>query len=320
MAKRFLSQVPWEEVFEKEGIKVPSNSTKINCPFHKDANASLSFGVKNGKSIFKCFGCEAKGTVESFLCLLHENEYANRTQTLKAMAIKYDCFTSATSNNNIEEVIYKKICGLLTLLFWRTYARERKTFFATRGLNNDTFLDYKLGYVPIVYNGSTVLNEIKWLSNHATFKEEFHLDWNHPIVLKVIEDSKLFNSSDNFFTDDRYVIPIDDVNGDVIGFTCRARLSSESRKYMNNYATRFFDKKNLLFNYSRCQKADTINIFEAPMCAMSASQVGITACAVMGATLTDEQYHLLSNKEIILCLDNDDSGWEKSLSVAKAYP
>ena len=195
-----------------------------------------------------------------------------------------------------------------------------KNFFSTRGLNNNTIFDYHLGYVPIIYNGSTVLNEIKWLSNHPLFKDEYYLDWDHPLVLKVIADSKLFNSSDNFFTDDRYVIPIDDANGDIIGFTCRARLSSESRKYMNNYATRFFDKKNLLFNYSRCQKADTINVFEAPMCAMSAAQVGITACAVMGAIITAEQYQLLSNNEIILCLDNDDSGWEKSLIAAKDYP
>jgi DNA primase len=55
-----------KEVAERYSIEILHNN-KALCPFHSDTHPSLSF--KNGK-FFKCFSCEAKGSIIDFVMLL----------------------------------------------------------------------------------------------------------------------------------------------------------------------------------------------------------------------------------------------------------
>ena len=48
------------------GIRVASNGAAL-CPFHEDHDPSLSVSQRNGVGLFKCHGCDAKGSILDFV-------------------------------------------------------------------------------------------------------------------------------------------------------------------------------------------------------------------------------------------------------------
>jgi hypothetical protein len=52
------------------GIPVSKTNEMVRCPFHPDGTASMSVSLE--KEMFKCFGCDAKGTAYKFV-MLKEN-------------------------------------------------------------------------------------------------------------------------------------------------------------------------------------------------------------------------------------------------------
>ena len=70
----------FEEIKQKVSIKdaieyylsTQLKHNKCVCPFHHDKNASLS--ILPGNNTFKCFGCEASGSVIDFVWWKWNNE------------------------------------------------------------------------------------------------------------------------------------------------------------------------------------------------------------------------------------------------------
>ena len=108
------------------------------------------------------------------------------------------------------------------------------------------------------------------------------------------------------------IIPIQNKNGDVVGFGGRI-LDNSQPKYINSTASAIFNKSHILFGLDKIPKTTNqkIIIVEGYMDAIIAHQHGfenIVAC--MGTSITIEQAKLAYQvtNEIILSLDQDKAG------------
>lgn len=64
MSKTFLIR-PWKGDYEEVTAERVNEEYKTLCPFHDDHTPSLS--INSEKSLFKCFGCDAKGSAQEIL-------------------------------------------------------------------------------------------------------------------------------------------------------------------------------------------------------------------------------------------------------------
>lgn len=127
----------FEEFFKNRGENIEPNQYNevvVKCPFPHDKgfeeNASASFNTK--KRIYKCFACTAedrdKGMSEtSFISKVFDTTYDN------AAKLKNLLMDSSGANQLTTNLLQNKEL--------KTYLNE------TRGLNDTTIMDYKLGYM-----------------------------------------------------------------------------------------------------------------------------------------------------------------------------
>ena len=113
-------------------------------------------------------------------------------------------------------------------------------------------------------------------------------------------------------------------NGNVVAFSGRTISGmKQDAKYLNSPETPIFEKSHILYNFHNARlnvrKSGKVILFEGFMDTISADRVGVmNSVAVMGTSLSDT--HLLKlkriAKEIIICCDGDDAGWEAAKRFA----
>ncbi len=129
------------------------------------------------------------------------------------------------------------------------------------------------------------------------------------------------------FMDRRAVVPVFDVNNNLVGFTGRVIMSDEElgssdhAKWVHgrDFVTRkagTFKKTSILYNLNNCKDSVTrssrIYIVEGPIDVWKMEQAGISnVVATLGLSISFEQIQLLVRfgvKDVVLCYDNDDAG------------
>jgi len=108
---------------------------KCLCPFHYDKNASLSILPIN--NTFKCFGCEASGSVIDFVMKYKNIDKIEAVKLLNAdfnLGISFN-EKKPTKQFNIKEYIIKCEKDI-----------SKTDYFIKRGLSIDTIRKHRLGY------------------------------------------------------------------------------------------------------------------------------------------------------------------------------
>ena len=113
----------------------------------------------------------------------------------------------------------------------------------------------------------------------------------------------------------RVMIPIHDLEGNIVGFTGRIYTESNDPKYINSKESDVFKKGKILFNYHRA-KAHVRNsreliIVEGKLDALKLTAAGINnVIALMGTALTLDQVNAIKKmrSKVILMMDNDNAG------------
>ena len=122
----------------------------------------------------------------------------------------------------------------------------------------------------------------------------------------------------------RIMFPLQDDDGNVVGFSGRILSGSKQEaKYLNSPETPIFEKSHILYNFHNARlnvrKTGKVILFEGFMDTISADRAGVTnSVAVMGTSLSDKHLMKLKRiaKEIIICCDGDDAGWEAAKRFA----
>jgi len=88
LREEILSSMDFSSYYENEigsiGKANPKDWVQVLCPFHADKNPSLSINIKNGA--FKCFGCDAKGSVFDFHMKKYNLEFKGALMDLAKFA------------------------------------------------------------------------------------------------------------------------------------------------------------------------------------------------------------------------------------------
>ena len=270
-------------------------NTKGNslCPFldHNDSNAS--FSVSQEKQIFKCFGsCGRSGNVYTFL-MNYKN--INFVEAVKEVAKYVGIKIEEEKKDNLSTSIYD-LYESMTKRFIGQLNNYDNYFMDVRKLSQRLLDKFKLGYCDNSYNCS------------YTGMKELYEDI-------VINESKLFYEDGRCAFHDRYIFPLIDISGSIIGFGGKS-LNKEQAPYKNSADSNIYDKSKFLYGLWQAQnsikKKKFVIVTEGYFDCLSMHEKGLdNTVAICGTALTYAHAKLLKRytDNVILFLDGDKAGY-----------
>lgn len=278
------------------------------CPFHNDHSPSLIISPE--KQIFNCFTCRTGGNVFTFV-MKYENVSFLEAIKIVADKIGYnlnvkDLNVGTESKNKEDFEVYDFASKYYTNNINTTDGIKAREYLSKRGINDAIIKEFKLGLA---------LNEKDTFCKIASKK-----GWSIDTLDKLGLINKVnANIYDTFIN--RIVIPIENLKGEVVGFTGRIfNGENNTAKYLNTKETEIFKKSSLLFNYHNAKnfirEKRCVIVVEGNMDAIKMSAKGFkNVVALMGVALSNEQIDILKRLKVpvILMLDNDNAGLEATV-------
>jgi DNA primase len=283
-------------------LKKAGVSWKGCCPFHNEK--SPSFFVHTEKNFWHCFGCNEGGDIFTFIQKMEKIEFAEALKILAQKAgvelKKYDPRITDQKNR------LQDICEMAAK-FWqncliannaapiRAYVQERK-------ISDEAVQNFKLGYAQESWDSLLTF----LLSRGFTETEIFQAG----LIVKKENGNGYYDRFRH-----RLMFPIQDLHGNVVGFTGRALKKEELAKYVNTPESRLYHKGEILYALDKAKNSirekDYVIIVEGNMDALACHQAGYTnVVACSGTALTPIQIKLLKRytNNIVLTLDIDEAG------------
>lgn len=289
------------------------------CPFHHENTPS--FSVVPDQGFFYCFGCHAGGNVFKFLSLIENVTYfeAIRLQAEKLgipMPQKEKSEHELARDRHLDSL--RKVNELAVNFFHNCltmtgYGKAAKAYLASRGIQEDTIAEFRLGFAPDAWDKLSEAFLKRGISSELLVE--------CGLAAQRKKDSGIY---DRFRK--RMMIPIADERGRVVGFGGRVLYDGEP-KYLNSPETILFNKRRLLFGLDRShqaiRQAGYAIVVEGYMDAISVYSAGVkNVVASLGTAFTLEQCKKLLRyaPEIYFSYDSDAAGQNatlRALSIAK---
>ncbi|KKR76103.1 MAG: primase protein [Candidatus Levybacteria bacterium GW2011_GWA2_40_8] len=291
--------------------KAGRNFTTL-CPFHNEKTPS--FVISPERQIWHCFGCGRGGDAFTFLMEYEKIEFLEALKILGkkvGIEIKTGDFAKSSKRQKIYE-LNKTALDFYHYILTKHRAGEKALDYLLkkRKLNKGLIESFGLGFAPS--NNS--------LSRYLLGKKKSQRQ-------DLLEAGLSFQSRGELvdFFRGRIIFPLTDTRGNILGFSGRGLLDSDTPKYINTKETIVYHKGSTFFGINKAiseikEKEEAI-IMEGEFDVISAFREGIkNAVAIKGTALTSEQSTFLSRicQKIILCLDQDEAGIEatkRSLSI-----
>ncbi len=273
------------------------------CPFHEDHSPSLT--VSPERQIFNCFTCRTGGNVFTFV-MKYENVTFPEAVEIIAKKIGYDL-----KLDNYSKVIEEKnqadynVMEFASMFYQNNIMTKEgikaRSYLSDRGITEDIIKEFHIGLAP------------------SSPDDFYKIATNKKYSLEILDKLGLINKVGlniyDTFTN-RIMIPIENLKGQIVGFTGRIFNNEEdTAKYLNTKETEIFKKGNILFNYHNARnyirESKQVIVVEGNMDAIKLSASGIkNVVALMGVALSNIQIETLKKLKvpIILMLDNDAAG------------
>ena len=277
------------------------------CPFHDDHSPSLV--VSRERQMFNCFTCRTGGNVFTFI-MKYENVSFVEAVKIVADKIGYNLNISdytdyTTANKEDYDIMEFAKKFYLNNIFTEKGIAARK-YLQDRGIDESIIREFNIG---LSLDGKDTLYK---LLNNKKYNSDKIADLG--LINKVGLD--IYDTFSN-----RIMIPIEDLKGQVVGFTGRIyNGEKDTAKYMNTKETEIFKKGHILFNYHNARpnirEEKCVIVVEGNMDAIKLSASGIkNVVALMGVALSKEQIDVLKKLKvpIILMLDNDQAGLDATV-------
>ena len=279
------------------------------CPFHDDHSPSMS--VSKERQLFKCFVCNKGGNVFTFV---KDYENISYIEAVKKVADKVGILLNIdyVKKKDDKYKLEYEIMEFATKIFQNNLNSKEgiiaKEYLNKRNITDEIIKDFRIGLS---------LKDTTYLYNVLSKK----YDINKLDELGLITKSGL-TGYDKFIS--RIMIPICNLDGDVVGYTGRIYDTSDSAKYINTKETTIYKKGNILFNYHNAKEYIRENkcviIVEGNMDAIRMYSSGVrNVIALMGTVVTKEQISILKKLRvpIILLLDNDNAGELATVNIGE---
>lgn len=279
------------------------------CPFHGEN--SPSFHVHPDKGFFKCFGCDAKGDVFTFV-QKHENLTFPDALRLLAkrvgVALEEEDPRAARVRSEKEAIYHAN--DVARAWFARMLLDERegaaaRAYCERRGIARETIESFALGYAPDSWDG--LVGELR----------RNDVDLALAVKAGLLKPSQRGGFYD--FYRGRLMIPTFATTGETIAFGGRA-LGDAEPKYLNTATTPVYTKGRYLYALNAARRAaakeDTLIVVEGYLDCVALHQAGFpNAVAALGTAFTPEQAREVRKVagRALLCYDADAAGVEAAL-------
>jgi DNA primase len=289
-------------------MKKAGRNYKANCPFHNENTPS--FVVSPEKQTWRCYGaCAEGGDIFAFAQKQHGWTFPEALRELGKLAgveIKQSYKSKRTEHllGILEHVAesYNKL-----LMLWDK-AQHCRDYLTGRQFADETIELWQLGYAPPGWETAS-----RKLLDLGYQREDL-------IAAGICNQNDSGNLYD--FFRNRFMIPIHDHRGRVVGFGARRLDETERAKYINSPQSDVFNKSQILFGLDKAKAIDdTIVVVEGYLDVIRAHQVGLTnVVGQLGTALTDEQINRLQRKgkRIVVALDGDGAGNTAALHAAES--
>jgi len=285
----------------KTKMRKGRKSTAVSCIYHEDKHPSLNL-YPNDNSFF-CFQCHRKGSnIDLVMELLKLDNLSAARKICQDFGVQYDeTRPNGTPHQDSEKKGLSNLNAALAVYFrLQLQKAPNPKYFHDRGLG-DLVDSFGLGYCP----------------RRQIFKNpEKGMTYN------------LCNEKGECVFAGRYIVPIKDIHGMIIGFVGRlpdAEVDENNPKYINSCNSSLFKKREVFFN-AQCLlgEGDKVLIVEGVFDALSYIAAGMTdVISPLGTSLSDAHLETLrkfTKKTIVLAFDQDRPGVEathKALCYAK---
>lgn len=307
-------------VSESVNLRKSGRSYSGFCPFHPNSRTP-AFHIFPETQTWRCFGaCADGGDVISFVMKKQGWDFKEALQHLAARAgVQLDEARPVDKEKKARE---DRLTNLLTaaasyfhqLLLHAPQAAGARQYVADRALKTETLDYFQIGFALESWD------QCRTHFNGQGYEDQELLD-----VGLLSENPEKGTRYDRFRN--RLMIPIRDVQGQIVGFGARTLDPDGQPKYLNSPQSILFDKSKILFGMDGARRsireARQAVIVEGYMDVMMAWQAGFrNVVAQMGTALTQEQLQQLKRytKRFVLALDADAAGAKatlRSLQVAR---
>ncbi len=285
------------------------------CPFHSDSNPSMS--VSDSKRIFKCFSCGAGGGAINFV---QNYEGISFIEALKKLSEKYKIEWQKYINQrkiNINPVekrgweINEEASTFFSYNLKNGNNEEVNKYVNLRKLNDETITKFSIGFSG---SDSTLSNFLK----KKGFNDEEIIKYG------LAKRSKNNPETLNDYFINRLMFPIEDKNGNIVGFSGRVINKGKYVKYLNSPETPIFKKSKIIYNIHNAKISANLKkeliVVEGFMDVISLFKSGIeNSVATMGTSFTNDHMNLISGitNNITLAFDSDVPGINASIKTSK---
>ena len=280
------------------------------CPFHNEKTPSFTVYPENGS--FYCFGCGAGGDAITFIRRIENLDYVDAVKFLAQRAglrMPEEGFDDTLSKRRQRILAANREAARFfhAQLFEEANRAALSYFTETRALSVQTIRHFGLGYAPESWDA--LLRHMKQKGFSESELVDANLAWR-----SKKNEARCFDAFRN-----RVMVPIIDIQGNVIGFGGRV-LDDSKPKYLNTTDTLVYKKSKALFglNFAKSDSQQQMILCEGYMDVIALHQAGFTnSVAGCGTALTQDQARLISRytQEVLLSYDGDEAG-QKALQKA----
>jgi DNA primase len=294
-----------------------ASTLKGLCPFHEERTPS--FQIDPVKKLYHCFGCGAGGDVFRFVM---ETEGVDFRGALELLADRSgvtlereDEDPAAAARRERRERLYSLLgrsADHYARFLWESAEAVRaRDYLASRGLEEATLREFRVGYAPSAWDHMYVR------SRRAGFTED------ELLTAGLAQRSQRRPSLYDRFRA-RLMFPLCDLRGRVLGFGARALRDSQLPKYLNSSEGELYHKGRHLFGADRARaaaaRAGEVVVVEGYTDVLALHQAGLTnAVGIMGTSMTEDQLAEAARlaPRVILALDADAAGQEAMVRAAR---
>ncbi len=305
-ARQLKTQVDIVKTISEYGVRLKKMGNRYLglCPFHTEKTPS--FNVNGEAGFYKCFGCDAKGDVFTFI----ENiEGLTFLEAMKLLAERNGVPLPNRSEYTSSETRARDALMAMNEIAAETFRKnlfsqtgsDARSYLGKRGLTQSAAEEFALG-----------VSDRSGQQLAQLFAKQFSPE--------QLEASGLVNKRQDgsgFF--DRFrgrlMFPIHDEFGKVIGFGGRALYEGDEPKYLNSPETAVYKKSFVLYNLHRAKKpirkSEQSILVEGYMDVIGVYVAGIhNVVASCGTALTSAQVKAMKRhaENIVVNFDPDNAG------------
>ena len=284
-------------------------SFKTNCPFHQEKTPS--FFVNRQRQSWHCFGCDKGGDMISFVMDMEGMDFRDTLEFLAQKAgVVLPAFNTQASSQRKRLIEINELASKFfrAQLLQSPQAEHARAYAEKRAIDNITGDLFKIGYAPNSWD--SLLEALK----EKDVQEE-------EMVLAGLLGKRQDGSGYYDRFRDRLMFSIQDIHGNVVGFTGRIlNTDAKEAKYVNTPETAIYKKSMVLYGLDKAKgeikKEDLCVIVEGNMDVLSSHRENVTnVVASSGTALTAEQLKLIKRftSNIAISFDGDSAGINATL-------